>query len=70
MGRKAAMRAIPREQVLQELREADIRLFKAKKHDLSEEAPAAYKDIEDVMRHQRDLVEPVIRLTPIGVVKG
>jgi tRNA-splicing ligase RtcB (3'-phosphate/5'-hydroxy nucleic acid ligase) len=70
MGRKAAMRAFPREQVKRELEEAGVRLFKAKKHDLAEEAPAAYKDIEDVMRHQSDLVEPVVRLTPIGVLKG
>jgi tRNA-splicing ligase RtcB (3'-phosphate/5'-hydroxy nucleic acid ligase) len=70
MGRKAAMRAFPREQVMHELEEAGVRLFKAKKHDLSEEAPAAYKDIEDVMRYQSDLVEPLVRLTPIGVIKG
>jgi len=70
MGRKQAMRQIPREDVIRELRERDIRLFKAKKKDLAEEAPAAYKDIEDVMRWQRDLVEPVVRLKPLGVVKG
>lgn len=70
MGRKAAMRAFPREQVMRELEEAGVRLFKAKKHDLAEEAPAAYKDIEDVMRYQSDLVEPLVRLTPIGVIKG
>lgn len=70
MGRKAAMRAFPREQVMRELEEAGVRLFKAKKHDLAEEAPAAYKDIEDVMRYQSDLVEPLTRLTPIGVIKG
>lgn len=70
MGRKAAVRAFPREQVIRELDEAGVRLFKANKRDLSEEAPAAYKDIEDVMRHQSDLVEPFIRLRPIGVIKG
>jgi tRNA-splicing ligase RtcB (3'-phosphate/5'-hydroxy nucleic acid ligase) len=70
MGRKAAMRAFPREQVMRELEAAGVRLFKAKKHDLAEEAPAAYKDIEDVMRYQSDLVEPLVRLTPIGVLKG
>ena len=37
--------------------------------DLSE-APAAYKNIEDVMEAQRDLVVPVVRLKPLGVVKG
>ena len=41
----------------------------AGKFDL-EEAPAAYKPIETVMAAQRDLVEPVVRLRPLGVVKG
>ncbi len=70
MGRKAAVRSFPREQVMKELAAVGVRLFKAKKRDLAEEAPAAYKDIEEVMRHQSDLVEPLVRLTPIGVVKG
>ncbi len=35
-----------------------------------DEAPAAYKDIEDVMKKQQHLVEPAFRLTPIAVVKG
>lgn len=35
-----------------------------------EEAPAAYKNIEDVMAAQTDLVRPLVRLRPIGVVKG
>lgn len=37
--------------------------------DLSE-APDAYKDIEEVMEAQLDLVEPLVRLKPLGVVKG
>ena len=56
--------------MLADLERRDIVLGKLKKGDIAEEAPQAYKDIEDVMAHQRDLVEPVVRLTPIGVVKG
>lgn len=37
--------------------------------DLSE-APGAYKDIDEVMEAQTDLVEPLVRLRPLGVVKG
>jgi len=37
--------------------------------DLSE-APLAYKDIEEVIGSQTDLVEPLIRLRPLGVLKG
>ena len=35
-----------------------------------DEAPSAYKDIEDVMRLQSDLVEITTELTPLGVIKG
>lgn len=38
-------------------------------YDLGE-APAAYKDIDRVMKAQADLVEPVVRLVPLGVLKG
>lgn len=34
------------------------------------EAPMAYKDIEEVMELQKDLVKPEVRLNPLGVMKG
>lgn len=34
------------------------------------EAPLAYKDIDEVMNSQKDLVHPVVKLRPLGVVKG
>ena len=37
--------------------------------DLSE-APQAYKDIEEVIASERDLVEPVVRLVPLASLKG
>jgi len=37
--------------------------------DLSE-APQAYKDIEDVIRSELDLVEPLVRLLPMASLKG
>jgi tRNA-splicing ligase RtcB (3'-phosphate/5'-hydroxy nucleic acid ligase) len=39
------------------------------KFDLSE-APQAYKDIDAVMEAQKDLVEVMVKLRPLGVVKG
>jgi hypothetical protein len=35
-----------------------------------DEAPSAYKDIDLVMANQRDLVEPLVELSPIAVIKG
>lgn len=70
MGRKQALRSIPAHRVLAEMAERDIRLFKPKKGDVAEEAAEAYKDIDDVMTAQADLVEPIARLRPLGVVKA
>lgn len=38
-------------------------------YDLGE-APQAYKNIESVIESQLDLIEPIVKLKPIGVVKG
>jgi tRNA-splicing ligase RtcB len=70
MGRKQAKRAISRESVMAQLAERGVHLETASKGDVAEEAPGAYKDIEDVMDYQRDLVRSTVRLRPIGVVKG
>jgi tRNA-splicing ligase RtcB len=37
---------------------------------LVEEAPAAYRDIGEVLDDQRDLVRRRVRLEPIAVLKG
>lgn len=35
-----------------------------------DEAPQAYKDIDEVMEQQRDLVKTLVQLQPLGVMKG
>ncbi|MEJ2540248.1 MAG: RtcB family protein [Gemmatimonadota bacterium] len=42
----------------------------AREPQLRDEAPAAYKDVEAVMRAQRDLTRVVRRLRPLLVHKG
>jgi tRNA-splicing ligase RtcB len=70
MGREAAKRAIPCQQVIEEMKAMDISLFKPKKADVAEECRQSYKDIDAVMAAQDDLVAPVAVLTPIAVVKA
>lgn len=70
MGRKEATRQFTSQQVLEEMKEKDIELYKIKKDDIAEECAQAYKDIDEVMENQKDLVRPLVKLTPIGVVKG
>jgi tRNA-splicing ligase RtcB (3'-phosphate/5'-hydroxy nucleic acid ligase) len=37
---------------------------------LVEEAPAAYRDIAEVLEDEEELVTPLLRLTPVAVLKG
>ncbi|RKH64908.1 RtcB family protein [Corallococcus llansteffanensis] len=37
---------------------------------LVEEAPAAYRDLSEVLEDEADLVTPCVRLTPLAVLKG
>ena len=70
MGRKEATRQYSVQQVLEEMKAKDIELYKVKKDDVAEECAAAYKDIDEVMENQKDLVKPLVKMHPIGVVKG
>jgi tRNA-splicing ligase RtcB len=39
-------------------------------HSDLDEAPSAYKNIDSVMLAQKDLTEPVVKLSPLAVIKG
>lgn len=69
-SRKGAMSAFTCEQVIRDLAEQGVVLGKRGKADVAEESRFAYKDIEQVMDNQSDLVTPVKRLKTVGVVKG
>jgi len=67
-GRRQALKEIPREQFEKEM--GSVVLGCAKIKDAIQEAPSAYKNIDEVMLFQADLVEVVHRLTPLAVLKG
>jgi RNA-splicing ligase RtcB len=52
------------------LDEAGVVLVTPKRGSVTDESAPAYKDIESVMAASTDLIEPVQRLSPLGVVKG
>ena len=70
MGRKAAKRSFPAEDVLADMESRGVALFKPKVGDVAEECVQAYHDIDAVMEAQQDLVEPLIRLRPLAVIKA
>ncbi len=69
-SRKGATEAFTVEEVMIDLKEKGVILGKHKKSDVAEESRFAYKDIDEVMENQKDLVIPVKRLKTVGVVKG
>src|SRR5690606_13986842 len=55
---------------LRTIEAAGGRVFAASKDDVLDEMPGAYKDLDEVMANQADLVEVVRRFTPLGTYKG
>ena len=69
-SRSGAMQAFSTEQIIVDLKEQGVVLGKRKKNDIAEECRFAYKDIDEVMAQQTDIVTPVRKLKTVGVVKG
>lgn len=69
-SRTAAKEKFTVEQAVVDLKRQGIVLGKQKKNDVAEECRFAYKDIDEVMAQQADMVEIVRKLHTVGVVKG
>ncbi len=69
LGRKQAIRELNFERERKLLDEKGIIHSIRKPSDL-DEAPSAYKNIDTVMKNQKDLVDIVVELTPLAVIKG
>jgi tRNA-splicing ligase RtcB len=69
MSRKAAIRNLDLEEEKRKLDDLGIIHSIRGKSDL-EEASSAYKDIEEVMAFQSDLVKIKVELSPLAVIKG
>lgn len=72
MSRHAAARRISGQEVVKNLKSKGIIVKCRSARGISEEAPFAYKDIEEVVNvvHQAELSKKVARLIPLAVIKG
>jgi len=72
MSRTAALKGLKASDVKNEMRKNNIYLRSGSDEGLLEEAPAAYKDVDEVIKVvcNAGLTDKVAKLTPIGVVKG
>ncbi len=69
MSRNKAEEDLNLEEEIKKLDEQGIIHAIRGKKDL-DEAPSAYKDIDVVMENQKDLVKILVKLQPLGVIKG
>lgn len=72
MSRHAAVRRVKGSQLREELGQAGISVRARSERGLAEEAPFAYKDVDEVVAvcEEAGLARRVARMRPIGVVKG
>ncbi len=72
MSRTRARKQTTAARLREELSEQDIIISAGSKRGLAEEAPLAYKDIDDVVDviHEAGIATKVARLRPLAVIKG
>ncbi len=72
MSRRAAKKKIRGQELRQELAEKGIVVRAGSMAGLAEEAPAAYKDVDRVVNvvHSTGVARKVVRVVPLGVIKG
>jgi len=72
MSRKAALRAISGQNVINELKSKGVIVKCQNQRGIAEEAPFAYKDIEEVVSvvDNAGLSLKVAKLAPLAVIKG
>jgi tRNA-splicing ligase RtcB len=72
MSRHEAKRVAQGKSVTKELESKGIIVRGASLETLVEEIPEAYKDVSDVVKavHEAGISKKVLRLKPLGVIKG
>ncbi len=72
MSRTQAKKRFHGQQVTKDLLQRHIHVKAASMKGVAEEAPMVYKDVDEVIRvtEQAGIARPVVRLVPLGVLKG
>ena len=72
MSRSAAKKQIDGKALKRELESRGIRVHANTPNIMSEEAPDAYKDVDEVIRlsNSAGLTKPIARMSPLAVIKG
>jgi tRNA-splicing ligase RtcB len=67
-SRKKAVEKFSVQDVIEDMKKRGVILLKTNKSTVAEECPWSYKDVDKVIENQKDLIEVVDILKPIGVL--
>jgi tRNA-splicing ligase RtcB len=70
MSRTKALEKYTTQEVIKDLKEKDVVLGKASKEKVADESRWAYKNIDEVIENEKDLVKPIKKLKTVAVIKG
>ena len=72
MDKPEALARFSEDDVVREMGDKDIRLYRYGAGDIAEQAPGSFKDISHIVDAMRahDLARPVVRLRPVATLKG
>jgi tRNA-splicing ligase RtcB len=72
LSRSEAKKTIDGKALKRDLESKGIRVHANTPNIMSEEAPAAYKDVDEViaLSNSAGLTKPIARMTPLAVIKG
>jgi len=72
LSRTQAKKSVDGKALKRQLEASGIRVHASTPNVLSEEAPDAYKNVDEVIRltHEAELARPVARMNPLAVIKG
>lgn len=70
MSRTKALEKYTTQEVIEDLKERDVVLGKKNKEKVADESRWAYKDIDEVINNELDLIKPIKKLKTIAVIKG
>ncbi len=70
LSRGRARQVLSLQEQLERIKAAGGKVFAQSKEAVLDEMPGAYKDLDEVMANQADLVAPVRRYTPLATYKG
>jgi len=70
MSRKKAREEITTQQMMEDLKFQEVVLGVKDKSNITDESRFAYKNIDEVIGNEADLIEPIMKLKTVAVVKG